>query len=122
MRVALQQTMTREQFFDWAQAQAGRYEFDGQQPVAMTGGTNNHGLVVANIVAELKQAASRNVVPGSSGRERRRDDGRRKRAIRRYVLVEHASPVVVAYERVGDKPWTAAPLSIDDELLMPSSG
>ncbi len=31
--------MTREEFLDWAEAQEERYEFDGFQPVAMTGGT-----------------------------------------------------------------------------------
>ena len=45
--------MTREEFFQWAEAQEERYEFDGERPVAMPGGTNAHGLVVANIVAEL---------------------------------------------------------------------
>ena len=33
--------MTREEFFDWAQAQDIRYEFDGFAPVAMTGGNIN---------------------------------------------------------------------------------
>jgi hypothetical protein len=31
--------MTREAFFDWAEAQDAPYEFDGFQPVAMNGGT-----------------------------------------------------------------------------------
>ena len=53
MNVALRKTMTREEFFRWAEAQEERYEFDGERPVAMPGGTNAHGLVVANIVAEL---------------------------------------------------------------------
>ncbi len=47
--------MTREEFFDWAEAQDGRYEFDGFQPVAMTGGTNNHGIIADNIRFELKR-------------------------------------------------------------------
>ena len=34
--------MTRDQFFDWAQQQDARYEFDGFQPVAVTGGTVDH--------------------------------------------------------------------------------
>ncbi len=37
MDVATQQPMTHEQFFDWAQSQSGRYEFDGIRPVAMVG-------------------------------------------------------------------------------------
>lgn len=70
MNVALRKPMTREEFFQWAEAQEGRYEFDGFQPVAMTGGTNNHGLIVANIVFELrgrlKDRACR-VLPAESG-------------------------------------------------------
>ena len=42
-------TMTRDQFFDWAEAQGGRYEFDGFQPVAMTGGNLNHNRIAFNI-------------------------------------------------------------------------
>ena len=41
--------MTREQFFQWAQAQGGRHEFDGFQPVAMTGGNLRHSLLHFNI-------------------------------------------------------------------------
>ena len=50
MTIALRKTrMTRAQFFAWAQAQDGRYEFDGFQPVAMTGGTVRHGTMTNNI-------------------------------------------------------------------------
>ncbi len=70
MNVALRKTMTREQFFQWAEAQEGRYEFDGEQPVAMTGGTNNHGLIVRNVVIELGtrlRGKSCQVLPAESG-------------------------------------------------------
>lgn len=46
--------MTRDQFFDWAQAQDKRYEFDGFQPVAMTGGTRNHSRTCQNIYFALQ--------------------------------------------------------------------
>src|SRR5271163_1347812 len=46
--------MTREQFFDWAQTRDIRYEFDGFQPVAMTGGTVNHCQVTQNIHFALR--------------------------------------------------------------------
>jgi Uma2 family endonuclease len=42
-------TMTRDQFFDWAEAQDARYEFDGFDPVAMTGGNLNHNSIAFNI-------------------------------------------------------------------------
>ncbi len=38
--------MSRDEFFAWAEAQEGRYEFDGFQPLGMTGGTANHSLIV----------------------------------------------------------------------------
>jgi Uma2 family endonuclease len=39
--------------FDWAQAREERYEFDGFQPIAMTGGTARHNLVSFNIHRSL---------------------------------------------------------------------
>jgi hypothetical protein len=46
--------MTRDQFFDWAEAQEGRYEFDGFAPVAMTGGNANHNQIAFNIHVALR--------------------------------------------------------------------
>jgi Uma2 family endonuclease len=46
--------MTRDQFFDWAEAHGGRYEFDGFQPVAMTGGNLNHNQIAINILVALR--------------------------------------------------------------------
>jgi Uma2 family endonuclease len=45
--------MTREEFFAWAQARDTRYEFDGFEPVAMTGGTANHSQITQNILLAL---------------------------------------------------------------------
>jgi hypothetical protein len=47
--------MTRDQLFDWAEAQGGRYEFDGFQPVAMTGGNLNHNQIAFNIHVALRR-------------------------------------------------------------------
>ena len=171
MNVALRKPMTREEFFTWADAQEGRYEFDGFQPVAMTGGTNNHGFIVANIGAELKnrlKGGTCRMLPAESGgvattgesirypdatvtcspvegrdrlipkpvvvfevvsesnaRTDRFDKMREYHAvpsIRRYVLVEQATPVVVSYVREGNQPWAAMSLSIDDMLVMAEIG
>jgi len=54
MNVALQRPWTIEQFLKWASAQDGRYEFDGTQPVAMTGGNARHSRVTTNIHAALR--------------------------------------------------------------------
>ena len=40
MTMALRKPMTREAFFERAEAQDGRYVLDGSQPVAMIGRTN----------------------------------------------------------------------------------
>jgi Uma2 family endonuclease len=54
MSIALRRPrMTREQFLDWASAQEERYEFDGFQPVAMTGGTMDHSVIALNIHRSL---------------------------------------------------------------------
>ncbi len=49
MTAALRKTMTRDAFFAWAEAQDVRYEFDGFQPVAMTGGDLGHSRVIRNV-------------------------------------------------------------------------
>jgi len=55
MNIALRQPrMTREEFFSWAQAQDVRYEFDGFEPVAMTGGTVDHNQISQNIQFALR--------------------------------------------------------------------
>jgi Uma2 family endonuclease len=46
--------MTREEFLDWAEAQDQRYEFDGFEPVAMTGGTRNHSRIAQSIAFALR--------------------------------------------------------------------
>jgi Uma2 family endonuclease len=47
-------TMTRDQFFDWAESQGDRFEFDGFQPVAMTGRNLNHNQIAINILVALR--------------------------------------------------------------------
>ncbi len=53
MTVALRQPMTQDQFFPWAEAQEGRYEFDGSRPVAMTGGNAGHSVISGNLLTAL---------------------------------------------------------------------
>jgi Uma2 family endonuclease len=54
MSVALSKVWTEEEFLSWARRQEGRYEFDGLKPVAMTGGTANHGRIIGNMQAALR--------------------------------------------------------------------
>jgi Uma2 family endonuclease len=54
MNVALSKPWTEEQFLTWAEAHEGRFEFDGVQPVAMTGGTARHSRIIVNIHVALR--------------------------------------------------------------------
>ena len=54
MNIALRKSWTQEQFFDWAVDQDERYEFDGVQPVAMTGGFNRASAIGVNLIAALR--------------------------------------------------------------------
>jgi len=54
MNVALQKPWTQERFFEWAQVQDMRYEFDGFRPVAMTGGFNNASAIGVNLITALR--------------------------------------------------------------------
>ena len=49
MNGALPKPMTLEQFLSWEAQQELRYEFDGIQPVAMTGGTAAHSAIQRNL-------------------------------------------------------------------------
>jgi Uma2 family endonuclease len=49
-----QPRMSRAEFFDWAETQDERYEFDGFAPVAMTGGTLTHSIIMLNAQAALR--------------------------------------------------------------------
>ena len=53
MTLALRKPMTPQEFFHWAEAQDTRYEFDGFQPVAMTGGNIVHSRVIRNVNRQL---------------------------------------------------------------------
>jgi Uma2 family endonuclease len=54
MNVPVGKPWTQEQFFSWAEAQEMRYEFDGFQPVAMTGGTNAASAIGVNLLTALR--------------------------------------------------------------------
>ncbi len=53
MDVALRKSMSLQEFLDWEERQELRYEFDGFQPITMTGGTVEQGLIQANLIRRL---------------------------------------------------------------------
>ena len=54
MNAPLRKAWTQEEFFSWAERQEERYEFDGFEPVAMTGGSNVHSEIGVNLLVALK--------------------------------------------------------------------
>jgi Uma2 family endonuclease len=53
MNAPLRKAWTQDEFFSWAEAQDLRYEFDGFEPVAMTGGSINASAIGVNLLASL---------------------------------------------------------------------
>jgi Uma2 family endonuclease len=53
MNAPLRRPWTQEQFFSWAETQDERCEFDGFQPVAMTGDFNGASAIGVNLLASL---------------------------------------------------------------------
>ncbi len=53
MRVALHKPMTLAEFLAWEERQELRYEYDGFEPVAMTGGTIAHDRIAFNLQKAL---------------------------------------------------------------------
>jgi Uma2 family endonuclease len=54
MNAPLRKPWTQDEFLAWAERQETRYEFDGLQPVAMTGGTGGHSMIGANVLFALR--------------------------------------------------------------------
>jgi Uma2 family endonuclease len=53
MSTALREPMTLEVFLAWEEQQELRWEFDGFEPVAMTGGTSEHSAIQRNLIFAL---------------------------------------------------------------------
>ena len=45
--------LTLGEFLDWERSQPERYEFDGVQPIAMTGGTAAHAFIQRNLAISI---------------------------------------------------------------------
>lgn len=53
MNLALRKPMTLLEFLAWEERQELKHEFDGNQPVAMAGGTFAHAVIQGNLAASL---------------------------------------------------------------------
>jgi Uma2 family endonuclease len=54
MSVTIQRPWTVETFLAWEERQETRFEFNGTAPVAMVGGTEEHALLQAALVSEIR--------------------------------------------------------------------
>jgi Uma2 family endonuclease len=54
MNIPVRKPWTQQAFLSWAQTQEVRYEFDGSEPVAMTGGTNSASAIGTNLLTALR--------------------------------------------------------------------
>src|ERR1700744_4710343 len=55
MSVVSRRPMSLSEFLAWEERQEERWEFDGAQPVAMTGGTNRHETISGDLRALLHE-------------------------------------------------------------------
>ena len=53
MNLAVRKPMSLAEFLEWEERQELRYEFDGIEPVAMTGGSVGHATIQANLAIAL---------------------------------------------------------------------
>ena len=53
MNLAARKPMSLEDFLAWEERQESRHEFDGFQPVAMTGGTLAHATIQSNLAISI---------------------------------------------------------------------
>ena len=114
MDVALRQpVMARDQFLDWAQAQERRYEFDGFQPVAMTGGTVSHSRCTQNV-----QFALRTRLRGSGCEALDPDAGLATLG----NAVRYPDALVTCTKFPGTANWTATALTANEILDIPELG
>jgi hypothetical protein len=66
--------ITPDEFLAWEADQELKWEFDGFQPVAMTGGTRAHAIVQANLVTALPTASMASPVGPTAAVSRSRPD------------------------------------------------
>ena len=110
-----------------------RYEFDGFQPIAMTGGTAAHSAIQANIIfsltGRLRQGrhGPRRGLRGAqrehrtSGCLRQNPEYRATPSIQRYIILEQTQAAAVVFARKGED-WISEVVTDEGVLRMPEIG
>jgi Uma2 family endonuclease len=112
MSVPLRKHWTQEQFFSWAEGQNVRYEFDGFQPVALTGGNAGHSAIGINV-----QTALRNRLRGSGCRPLGPDAG-----VETLGCAVRYPDALVTCSKFGLGDRTIPGVVVVFEVLSPTSG
>ena len=63
MNLAVRKPMSLAEFLEWEDRQELRYEFDGVEPSAMTGGTVRHATIQRNFAIAIGGRLARQALP-----------------------------------------------------------
>ena len=107
---ALAKTMSLDEFIAWEERQQPRYEYDGYNVEAMTGGTYNHGVIQVNLLAAL-HARLRGGPCRIIGEIVK---------IKTSTSIRYPDAMVICLPTDGRATWTSAPVVIF-EILSPST-
>jgi Uma2 family endonuclease len=102
MNVALRQPMTIAEFLTWEERQELRWEFNGFEPVAMTGGTRTHEIISGNILIAVQN----------------RLVGRRCRAFGSNLKIEVAGRIRYPDAFVACTPGSAKQTVVNDPVVV----
>lgn len=107
---ALPKPMSLDEFLAWEERQEHRYEFDGADIEAMTGGTLNHARIQANVIQALGQRLRGGpcFVIGSELK------------VKTATSVRFPDAMVICSPSDGLTTWTAEPVVVL-EILSPST-
>ena len=126
MSMALKEPMSLEAFLDWESRQEFKYEFDGFQPVAMTGVTAAHSTIQRNLLGLAVQPLAR--PPLSGAWQRPEDPGGRTHSLSGCSVPRRPSSVTSSWSSRVPRPLCMhAPIAIgwptsDADLEMPEIG
>jgi Uma2 family endonuclease len=107
---ALPKSMSLEEFISWEEKQELRYEYDGVDVRAMTGGTMAHARIQANLVAALHPLLRGGpcFLIGSEVK------------VRTATSIRYPDAMVICSRADGKSTWTTAP-TVLFEILSPST-
>src|SRR5271165_5816982 len=146
MNLAVRKPMSLAEFLEWEERQELRYEFDGVEPVAMTGGSLRHAAIQRNLAiavgsrlsgkpcqffgSDLKIQVDENSSRYPDGIVLCSDMDPSLKIVRNPVVIfEVLSPSTAAKDRIGatvhvraQDGWSVLVLKDDDILAMPEIG